>query len=164
MRRSTGLPAEIVGKGESMKRYTIEIEGIEYRVEILEDRGEEALVLVDGEKVRVAVKAENDSIPGRPSSPPPMPPRPPSAPQVRAPVTPGASPGEVRAPMPALVTEVLVEPGENVVEGQVLLKIEAMKMENQLRSPIDGTVEEVCVSKGQEVQESQCLIKINPAS
>ena len=65
--------------------------------------------------------------------------------------------------MPARVTEVLASTGDRVEEGQLLLKIEAMKMENQVLSPIAGTVEKVCVSNGQEVAEGELLVKVNPS-
>ena len=69
----------------------------------------------------------------------------------------------MHAPIPARVTEVLVSPGDPVEEGQLLLKIEAMKMENQVLSPIAGTVEEVCVSSGQEVAEGELLARVDPS-
>ena len=65
--------------------------------------------------------------------------------------------------MPSRVTEVLVCSGDRVEEGQLLLKIEAMKRENRVLSPIAGTVEKVCVSKGQEVAEGELLVKIKPS-
>ena len=65
--------------------------------------------------------------------------------------------------MPARVTEVLVSAGDRVEEGQLLLKIEAMKMENHVLSPIAGTVEKVCVSNGQEVAEGELLVKVAPS-
>jgi biotin carboxyl carrier protein len=57
---------------------------------------------------------------------------------------------------------VLVSPGDPVEEGQLLLKIEAMKMENQVRSPFAGTVEKVCVSDGQEIAEGDLMVKVDP--
>ena len=64
--------------------------------------------------------------------------------------------------MPALVTQVLVQVGDHVDAGQVLLKIEAMKMENQVCSPSAGTVEEVCTSSGLDVKEGALLVRIKP--
>jgi len=65
--------------------------------------------------------------------------------------------------MPARVTEVLVSTGDSVEQGQLLLKIEAMKMENDVLSPIAGTVEQVCVSSGQEVAGGELLVKVAPS-
>jgi biotin carboxyl carrier protein len=65
--------------------------------------------------------------------------------------------------MPARVTKVLVSTGDRVEQGQLLLKIEAMKMENHVLSPIAGTVEQVCVSSGQEVAEGELLVRVAPS-
>jgi biotin carboxyl carrier protein len=139
-----------------MSRYTIGIDGIEYSVEILEDTGSEARVVVDDVELRVSVAAEAGQAP----LPPPIPPQ---RRAFRPPVAPRAGSGELRAPMPARVTEVLVSTGDRVEHGQLLLKIEAMKMENHVLSPIAGTVEQVCVSSGQEVAEGELLVRVAPS-
>ncbi len=56
------------------------------------------------------------------------------------------------APMPGRIAKVRVKVGDAVREGQALLAVEAMKMENELRSPKDGTVVEVLVTEGQAVE------------
>lgn len=58
----------------------------------------------------------------------------------------------VCAPMPGRVLKVLVRPGDEVKEGQGLVVVEAMEMENQMRSPKDGKVVEVHVQEGQAVE------------
>lgn len=65
---------------------------------------------------------------------------------------------EVHAPMPAMVGRVLVGPGQLVTEGQGLLVLEAMKMENEVRSPRAGTVREVCVAPGTTVEKGVLLL------
>lgn len=146
-----------------MSRYTIEIDGIEYRVEILEDRGNEARVIVNDRELRLSVRGEANPVAAPPPAAAPTPPQPQPTPAPRPPVSPGGAVGDVRAPMPARVIDILVKTGDTVEEGQLLLKIEAMKMENQVLSPIAGTVEEVCVSNGQEVAEGELLAKIAPS-
>jgi biotin carboxyl carrier protein len=145
-----------------MSRYTIEIDGIEYSVKILEDAGSEARVVVNGRELRVSVTAEAGPVTAQAPLPSPSPPQQPSPAAAWGPVAPGGAPGEVRAPMPARVTEVLARTGNRVKEGQLLLKIQAMKMENPIRSPIAGTVEMVYVSNGQEVAGGELLVKIDP--
>jgi len=65
---------------------------------------------------------------------------------------------ELKAPMPGLVSEVEVQPGDHVKKGQGILIVEAMKMENELRANFDGVVKDVRVKKGQAVEQGQVLI------
>ena len=65
---------------------------------------------------------------------------------------------EVRAPMPALVVEVEVELGDSIEHGQGLLKLEAMKMENEIKAPQPGSVKQILVKKGDTVEKDQLLI------
>ncbi|RUM60066.1 MAG: oxaloacetate decarboxylase subunit alpha [Persephonella sp.] len=70
--------------------------------------------------------------------------------------------GDVSSPMPGKVVSVKVSRGDKVKKGDVLLIVEAMKMENEIHSPIDGVVEEVYVREGDQVNPDECLIKIEP--
>ncbi len=65
----------------------------------------------------------------------------------------------VRAPMPGLVLDVLVEPGDTVEADAGLLVLEAMKMENELKAPADGQVKAVHVSPGDAVGKNEVLIE-----
>jgi biotin carboxyl carrier protein len=69
----------------------------------------------------------------------------------------GAGSREVRAVMPGKVVAVLIETGAQVVAGQGLLVIEAMKMENEIAAPRAGTVQEIRVSPGQAVEAGEIL-------
>ena len=66
---------------------------------------------------------------------------------------------EVKAPMPGLVLDVLVSPGDSVEIGQKILVLEAMKMENAIKSPTAGVVASINVSKGQAVDKNYILIR-----
>ena len=72
----------------------------------------------------------------------------------------GAAEREVRAPMPGLVLRLLVEPGEAVEEGQGLVVLEAMKMENELRAPAAGTIATVHAEPGAAVGKNDLLIEL----
>ncbi len=66
---------------------------------------------------------------------------------------------DMKAPMPGLILDILVTPGQEVKKGDQLLILEAMKMENVLKAPGDGTVASIEVVKGKSVEKGQILIK-----
>jgi acetyl/propionyl-CoA carboxylase alpha subunit len=66
-------------------------------------------------------------------------------------------PRSVKAPMPGRVVRVLVEAGQEVEEGQALVVIEAMKMQNELKSPKAGRVARVAVGVGDTVGAGEVL-------
>lgn len=67
----------------------------------------------------------------------------------------------IKAPMPGLVLSILVEPGQEVAQGDAMLILEAMKMENVIKSPGAGTVKQVVVEKGKPVEKGEVLIEMN---
>jgi len=67
---------------------------------------------------------------------------------------------DIKAPMPGLVLQINVKAGDSVEEGDALLILEAMKMENVLKAPGSGTVKKVSVDKGQAVEKNQLLIEM----
>jgi biotin carboxyl carrier protein len=71
-----------------------------------------------------------------------------------------AGPAQVTAPMPGKVVEVLVEEGQEVEEGQGLIVVEAMKMENELKSPKEGVVRKLTATKGATVESGVALCVI----
>lgn len=66
---------------------------------------------------------------------------------------------EIKAPMPGLVLSIAVEVGQEVKEGEPLIVLEAMKMENVLKSPSDVTVKSIAVKPSQAVEKNQLLIE-----
>jgi biotin carboxyl carrier protein len=71
-----------------------------------------------------------------------------------------AGSGVVTSPLPGLVLELLVKPGDAVNAGDVVVKIEAMKMANEIRSDVAGTVAELLVRAGDTVDEGAHLLRI----
>jgi glutaconyl-CoA/methylmalonyl-CoA decarboxylase subunit gamma len=73
------------------------------------------------------------------------------------------SDGRIKPPMPGKVVEVKVKEGQDVAEGDVLVVLEAMKMQNDLKSPLAGKVRRVHVQDGANVEASTVLVELDPA-
>ena len=67
---------------------------------------------------------------------------------------------EILAPMPGTIIEIQVAPGDEVVEGQELLVLEAMKMENPIVSTVDGKIKEINVNVDDKVATKQVMLTI----
>ena len=94
----------------------------------------------------------------RPSLPPPPPPLPPRAPAAAAPAVTLAAGETVSAPMPGNILSVNVSQGQAVKAGDILVILEAMKMENEIVAPRDGTIAQVVTTKGAVVETGAPLI------
>lgn len=66
----------------------------------------------------------------------------------------------VTAPMPGLIVRVHVNPGDAVTQGQGVVSMEAMKMENELRAATSGVVKAVLVKPGQAVEKGAVLVEL----
>ena len=127
-----------------MKKYTITVNGTAYEVEV-----EEAGVVASAPKAAAAPAPKAAAAPAPKAAPAP-------APKAAAPVAAGAT--TVSAPMPGKVLEVKVKAGDAVKSGDVLMILEAMKMQNEIMAPADGTVSDVRVSAGQTVSTGDVMI------
>jgi 3-methylcrotonyl-CoA carboxylase alpha subunit len=74
--------------------------------------------------------------------------------------TAGAHDGGLEAPMPGVVSKVMVVVGDEVTKGQPLVALEAMKMEHLIRAPREGRVKRVAASPGQMVQAGAELVEL----
>jgi len=66
---------------------------------------------------------------------------------------------DIKAPMPGLILEIHVKPGQEVKEDDSLLILEAMKMENVIKSPRDGIIKSVYVKQGETVDKNALIIE-----
>jgi len=121
-----------------MKKYNVNVNGTNYEVVIEE---------VNGAEIAAAAPA---AAPAPVVAPAP----------VAAPVAAPAGGETVSAPMPGNILAVNVAAGQAVKKGDVLLVLEAMKMENEIMSPVDGTVTSVAVTKGSTVETGAVLCVI----
>ncbi|RLI09208.1 acetyl-CoA carboxylase biotin carboxyl carrier protein subunit [Candidatus Bathyarchaeota archaeon] len=141
--------------GEGMR---LAVDGRDYEVEVSSSGSSALQVVVGGRSFRVEVGPERPIRPGpggaeRPGRASAGPRRP------RATVKPVR--GAILSPMPGKVVSLKVGAGEAVRKGDVLLIIEAMKMENEIRAPRDGVVREVLVSEGSSVSTGQPLLVLD---
>ena len=67
----------------------------------------------------------------------------------------------LKAPMPGLVVSILVEEGQPIKKGQVMLILESMKMQNELKAPRDGVMGRVRIKTGESVEQKQTLLNLH---
>ena len=123
-----------------MKYYNITVNGVAYSVSVEETAAGAAPVAAAAPAAPAAPKAA---------------PAPAAAPKAAA----GAV--SVKAPMPGNILDVKVAAGASVKAGDVLVILEAMKMENEIVAPQDGTVASVNVNKGDTVNSGDVLVSMN---
>lgn len=128
-----------------IKKYNITVNGNTYDVEVEELASEG--VLVSREQV-----VSQSTL--RPQVSKPV------APKAKATPPSGGSSGSINAPMPGTINDVRVKAGDSVKKGQILLILEAMKMENEIMAGCDGTILGVNVSKGASVSTGDVLVTI----
>lgn len=143
-----------------MAIHRFRIEGAEYQVEVGERVGSTVEVTVNGVRYQVELDTGSAEVPVAAPAPPS-----PGGAAAPAPVaTPAtgatAAPGEVVAPISGVILRVAVTPGQQVNAGELLVVLEAMKMENEIFAPAHGTVAEVHVSAQQEVQQGDRLVTL----
>ena len=68
--------------------------------------------------------------------------------------------GELNAPMPGKILEVLVEEGDEVELGDPVAILEAMKMENELKAPIKGVITSIAVEQGESLEKDALILEI----
>ena len=146
-----------------MNKYQYKVQGVDYDVEIEEVEGNIAKVNVNGIRFDVEMKQ-----PINPAStlkkvhvqaPKPVS-RPSVAPAAQAAPAPAGAGSPVKAPLPGTITEVKVNVGDTVKVGDVVLVLEAMKMQNNIESEYEGTVTSITTKQGETVMEGAVLMTI----
>jgi biotin carboxyl carrier protein len=133
-----------------MATYKVKADGKEYTVEVI------------GQASGVRVVVEGYSFEVESAAPGSVPPQASASPARTPAATRKASPGRgaVVAPIPGVITEVCVTEGEEVRAGQTVVKLEAMKMENDITALAAGVVKKIAVDKGTEVSDGQLLVLV----
>jgi biotin carboxyl carrier protein len=68
--------------------------------------------------------------------------------------------GDIKAPMPGLVLDVMIEVGQQIKAGDTILILQAMKMENTIKAQADGEVKKILVAKDDKVEKNQVLVTL----
>ena len=155
-----------------MKTYQYKVKGVDYQVEIADVEGNIAKVNVNGIPFEVELqKPINAAKHPQMSTPKVAAPQPAPAPTTTATTvttaTPAAAPAPaqgagaaVKSPLPGTITDVKVQVGQHVNAGDVVLTLEAMKMQNNIEAEVSGNVTAVAVKPGDTVMEGAVLITI----
>jgi biotin carboxyl carrier protein len=141
-------PVRVVGHGEIVAVYVNERP---YQVQLPSSSDVEGpvKVLVDAKEYEVEIKGALSAARRAPGAP------------AKHPAPPGGA-GAITSQMTGRIIRVDVEPGQRIEEGDLLLIIEAMKMENEVLAPRAGTIKEVAVVAGRRISEGDLLVILDP--
>ena len=134
-------------------KYKVTLNGRTYEVEV---EAGQAMLLAEYEAIAPAPAAAPVAAPAAT----PAPAAAPAAPAAPAAAAVTAQGEAINAPMPGTILKVAVNNGDKVKAGQVLVVLEAMKMENEILAPKDGTVAQVLVSRGASVDTGAPMVVI----
>ena len=135
-----------------MKKFKVTVNGKAYDVEVEEMGGAPAAA-----PAPQAAAAPAQAAPAAPAAPAPAPAATP-APAVGGPIPEGAI--TVKAPMPGKISALKAEAGKAVKRGDIILVLEAMKMQNDITATADGTLHEIRVNPGDNVKTGDVLAVI----
>ena len=150
-----------------MRTYSYNVNGAQYDVTIESIQGQVAKMNVNGVLFDVEILGapltEGDlpeaaaAVAPAAASPAPTPTAAAPAPAAKGAAGAGTP---INAPLPGVVTKVLVAAGQAVKKGETVVVLEAMKMENNITAECDGSVTGVCVAAGDSVMEGTTLVTI----
>lgn len=140
-----------------MNQYKYTINGNKYEVVVGDITDNIATLTVNGEEYKVEMEREPEPEKKKPVVR--------SAATAAAPAAEGESApvnkaNAIKAPLPGVITEILVEVGQEVAAGENVIVLEAMKMANNLQAERSGKVTAICVQVGQSVMEDEPLVVI----
>ena len=155
-----------------MNKYQYKVKGVDYEVEIAEVEGKIARVNVNGIPFEIemqkpinaakhpalaATKRTTTAPVEAPAAAPTAPTAPAAKPQSTAPAGAGTA---VKAPLPGTINAINVKVGDKVNVGDVVIVLEAMKMQNNIEAESPGTVTSILVNQGDTVMEGATMLTI----
>lgn len=143
------------------KNINVVVNGKSYAVEVEDLGGGQMNVSVDGTAYQVVVEDEGAAPSAAPAVSAVRPAAAPAAPAPRPRPAPVAAAGgnAMTAPMPGVILDIAVKPGDKVAYGQQLCALEAMKMKNAIRAPREAVIAAVEVQDGQKVAYGDVLFR-----
>ncbi len=139
-----------------MKKFKYIIDGKEYTVEIGNIIDNVAQVIVNGEDFNVELEAEPE-----PDKKPVLNKPVANEPEEESPSAANVNTDHaVKAPLPGVITDILVHVGDEVKAGDTVVVLEAMKMANNIEAEKDGKVTAICIKQGESVMEDTPLVVI----
>jgi biotin carboxyl carrier protein len=152
-----------------MNKYLYKVQGVDYDVEIEEVEGNVAKVNVNGIRFDVELKQPINPTSSlkkvrveapKPVARPAIPTAAPAAVPAAAPAAPAGAGSPIKASLPGTIIELKVNVGDTVKQGDCVLVLEAMKMQNNIESEYEGTVTSITVKQGETVMEGAVLLTI----
>lgn len=138
-----------------MKKFKFKINGNTYEVDVKNVEGINAEVEVNGTKYDVELDKEVPTI-----KTPKIVKKPLTQPKESKPLTSDTKLSAIKAPLPGNILNVKVKEGDSVSKGDVLLIMEAMKMENNVMADANGVVKSIKVKEGDTVLQNDLLVEI----
>ena len=149
-----------------MNKYQYKVQGVDYEVEIEEVEGNIAKVNVNGIPFEVELQQPINAakhptiVKPKVEAPKPVAAAPAAAQPAAQPAAPAGSGNAVKAPLPGTINAINVKVGDTVAVGDIVLVLEAMKMQNNIESEYAGTVTAINVNQGDSVMEGATLLVI----
>ena len=159
-----------------MKKYQYKVQGVDYEVEITDVEGKIARVNVNGIPFEIEMQkpinaAKHPELAATKKSaaapvavpvaaPTAAPVQPAAKPQAAAPAAPAGAGNPVKAPLPGTINTINVKVGDKVNVGDVVIVLEAMKMQNNIEAEFAGTVTSILVNQGESVMEGAVMLTI----
>ncbi len=140
-----------------MKSYKFTINGNTFEVDVISVEGTTAQIEVNGTTFEVEIHGQTRQV----KSPPVVVKQQVKEPKKEIEKKAGQSKTTIKAPLPGLILNILVKPGDTVSKGQKLYVMEAMKMENEIKAERDGVITAVMVTEGQSVLQEEVIMEMD---
>jgi biotin carboxyl carrier protein len=127
-------------------KYIVSLNGKNYEVDV--EKTQAVITGITEQQATPASAAASAATPAAPHAP--------AAPDPHAPAAVSAG-AQVTAPMPGTIISIEVATGQTVKAGEIIMTLEAMKMENDIVAPVDGVIKQILVKKGSSVNTDEIL-------